>query len=117
MRAGGPFDTSLLLLTARAQAGHESESLYRNMVRFTIRIHGRPCYNRRYVVGFQLPAGQLPHASGASVRESRMPKETCFVIMPFASEFDGLWRDVIRPTVIQHGDQCTRGMTSSRPAW
>jgi hypothetical protein len=32
----------------------------------------------------------------------------CFVLMPFAPAFDGIWETVLRPTVIQHGDTCGR---------
>ena len=36
-----------------------------------------------------------------------MPRN-CFVLMPFSSPFDGIWQQVIRPTVIGHGDACRR---------
>ncbi len=32
----------------------------------------------------------------------------CFVLMPFARGFDGIWETVIRPTVEHQGDTCTR---------
>ncbi len=32
----------------------------------------------------------------------------CFVLMPFASQFDGIWEQVVRPTVEDHGDACSR---------
>ncbi len=32
----------------------------------------------------------------------------CFVIMPFAESFDGIWDTVIRPTVVNCGDTCFR---------
>ena len=32
----------------------------------------------------------------------------CFVLMPFAESFDGIWKTVILPTVKRHGDDCTR---------
>ena len=32
----------------------------------------------------------------------------CFVIMPFAGEFEGIWETIIRPTVEQAGDTCVR---------
>ena len=33
---------------------------------------------------------------------------TCFVIMPFSSEFDGIWNIVIRRAVENAGDLCQR---------
>lgn len=33
----------------------------------------------------------------------------CFVIMPFASEFAGVWDEVLRPTIVSIGDVCVRG--------
>jgi len=32
----------------------------------------------------------------------------CFVIMPFTDSFDGIWENVIRVTVANHGDGCFR---------
>lgn len=32
----------------------------------------------------------------------------CFVLMPFASQFDGIWEQVVRPAVEDHGDDCNR---------
>ena len=37
-----------------------------------------------------------------------MANKKCFVLMPFAPEFDGIWEEVIRPTVTKLGDACTR---------
>jgi hypothetical protein len=34
--------------------------------------------------------------------------KNCFVLMPFAKSFDGIWENVIRPAVLDHGDKCTR---------
>jgi hypothetical protein len=33
---------------------------------------------------------------------------TCFVIMPFSGEFDGIWSTVIRKTVVALSDVCRR---------
>jgi hypothetical protein len=33
----------------------------------------------------------------------------CFTIMPFAPVFDGVWKNVIRPTVEAFGHRCVRG--------
>ena len=32
----------------------------------------------------------------------------CFVIMPFAESFDGIWRTVVKPVVEATGDECLR---------
>jgi Nucleoside 2-deoxyribosyltransferase len=33
----------------------------------------------------------------------------CFVMMPFAASFQGIWEHVLRPTVTGVGDDCKRG--------
>lgn len=35
-------------------------------------------------------------------------RNNCFVLMPFAPSFDGIWETVIRPTVERRGDECIR---------
>ena len=32
----------------------------------------------------------------------------CFVLMPFAEKFEGVWESIIRPTVERAGDTCVR---------
>tara|TARA_R110000782_G_scaffold102483_5_gene189508 strand:+ start:12226 stop:12609 length:384 start_codon:yes stop_codon:yes gene_type:complete len=32
----------------------------------------------------------------------------CFVLMPFAADFDGIWEHVIRPVITGRGHECTR---------
>lgn len=32
----------------------------------------------------------------------------CFVLMPFAPAFKSIWETIIRATVVQHGDNCSR---------
>ena len=39
---------------------------------------------------------------------NKRPSKECFVIMPFAKSFDGIWESVIRPVVTDFGDQCIR---------
>lgn len=35
-------------------------------------------------------------------------KKKCFVIMPFSKKFDGIWREVIKPTVESNNHTCNR---------
>lgn len=39
----------------------------------------------------------------------------CFVLMPFAPNFDGIWQEVIAPTVREMGDNCVRADDIFRP--
>ena len=32
----------------------------------------------------------------------------CFTVMPFDSRFEGVWLNVIKPTIENHGDNCLR---------
>jgi len=39
----------------------------------------------------------------------------CFVMMPFAKSFDGVWLSIIRPTVLASGHNCLRADDISVP--
>ncbi len=35
-------------------------------------------------------------------------KKNCFVMMPFGDKFNGIWKNVIKPSVEECGDICVR---------
>ena len=39
----------------------------------------------------------------------------CFVMMPFDKSFEGIWKNVIYPTLVASGDKCERADDVFKP--